>query len=40
MARSDLMRFWGLLEDTKFNGRPLQLTENDVRRMSEKEVLP
>jgi len=40
MARYDLMRFWNLLVDTKFNGRPPQLTENDVRRVSEVELLP
>jgi len=40
MARSDLMRFWELLADIKFTDGPPQLTENDVRRMSEVEVLP
>jgi len=40
MARSDLMRFWELLVDIKFTDGTPQLTENDVRRMSEVEVLP
>jgi hypothetical protein len=40
MARSDLMKFWKLLVDTKFTGRRLRLTEDGVRRMSEVEVLP
>jgi hypothetical protein len=34
MARSDLMKFWKLLSDAKFTGRPSQLTEDDVRRMA------
>jgi len=28
------MKFWKLLTDTKFTGRPSKLTEDDVRRMA------
>ena len=35
MARSDLMKFWKLLADTKFTGSPSKLTEDDVWRMVE-----
>lgn len=33
MARSDLMKFWKLLADAKFTGRPSKLTEDAVREM-------
>jgi hypothetical protein len=36
MARSDIMKFWKLLSDASFTGRPSQLTEDDVRRMANK----
>jgi hypothetical protein len=34
MARSDLMKFWKLLADAKFTGRPSKLNEDDVRRLA------
>jgi hypothetical protein len=34
MARSDLMKFWKLLADAKFTGRPSKLTEDEVRQMA------
>jgi hypothetical protein len=34
MARSDLMKFWKLLADAKFTGRPSKLTEDAVRKMA------
>jgi hypothetical protein len=36
MARSDLMKFWKLLSDAKFTGRPSELTEDDVREMAKR----
>ena len=40
MARSDLMKFWKLLEDAKITGQPSKLTEDDIRRMGEALALP
>jgi hypothetical protein len=34
VARSDLMKFWKLLADAKFTGRPSKLTEDAVREMA------
>ena len=34
MARSDLLKFWKMLSDSKFIGRPSQLTEDAVREMA------
>jgi hypothetical protein len=34
VARSDLMKFWKLLADAKFTGRPSKLTEDAVRKMA------
>jgi hypothetical protein len=39
MARSEIMKFWKLLADAKFTGRPSQLTEDDIRRMSKEAAL-
>ena len=39
MARSDIMKFWKLLAETKFTGRPSVLTEDEVWRMGRKLVL-
>jgi hypothetical protein len=33
MARSDLMKFWKLLTDTKFTGSPSKLNEEDIMQM-------
>jgi len=33
VARSDLMKFWKLLADARFTGRPSKLTEDAVREM-------
>lgn len=33
MARSDLMKFWKPLTDTKFTGSPSKLPEDDIWRM-------
>jgi hypothetical protein len=35
MSRSDLMKFWKLLADTKFTSRPSLLTEDDVRKLAD-----
>ena len=35
MAKSDLMKFWKLLTDSRFTGSPSKLTEDDVWRMVE-----
>lgn len=34
VARSDLMKFWKLLADAKFTGRPSKLTGDAVREMA------
>jgi hypothetical protein len=34
VARSDLMKFWKLLSEAKFTGRPSKLTEDEVRQMA------
>jgi hypothetical protein len=39
MARYDIMKFWKLLADAKFTGRPSLLTEYDVRGMADKVVM-
>ena len=35
MARSDLMKFWKLLNDAKFTGSPSKLTAVELRNMAE-----
>jgi hypothetical protein len=40
MARSDLLKFWKLLTDAQFTGRPSQLTTEEVRKMAEAQWLP
>jgi hypothetical protein len=40
MARSNLMKFWKLLNDAQFTGRPFQLTTEDVRKMAEAKGMP
>jgi hypothetical protein len=39
MSRSDIMKFWKLLADAKFTGRPSMLTEDDVRKLADKVVM-
>jgi hypothetical protein len=39
MARSDIMKFWKLLADAKFTGRPSLLTKDDVRKLADKVVM-
>ena len=39
MARSDLMKFWKLLADAKFTGRPSKLSEDEVRQMAKTQGL-
>jgi len=33
------MKFWKLLADAKFTGRPSLLTEDDVRKLADKAVM-
>lgn len=38
-TRSDIMKFWKLLAETKYTGSPSKLTEDDLRQMGRKAEL-
>ena len=39
MERSALMKFWKLLADVHFTGRPSKITEDEVRQMAKTQGL-